>query len=146
MAILLNNPQVLKKAAAEINKNVGNERLINESDMDHVSCLGCIVREVLRLYPGAPLLLPHESREDVTIGGYNIPRETMVLVNVYQIHRDPDIWEEPEKFKPERFENRKSDGKFMIPFGMGRRRPRHARSRVDIRNSYSMFRLGKNNE
>ncbi|XP_078153471.1 (+)-piperitol/(+)-sesamin synthase CYP81Q1-like [Carex rostrata] len=122
MAILLNNPQVLKKAATEIDKHVGNERLIKESDMDQVPYLGCIMREVLRIYPGGPLLLPHESREDVTIGGYNIPRETMVLVNVYQIHRDPDIWEEPEKFKPERFENEKAEGKFMIPFGMGRRR------------------------
>ncbi|XP_078158785.1 (+)-piperitol/(+)-sesamin synthase CYP81Q2-like [Carex rostrata] len=122
MAHLLNNPQVLKKAAAEIDKSVGNERLINESDMDQVPYLGCIIREVLRLYPGAPLLLPHESREDVTIGGYKIPHGTMLLVNVYHIHRDPDIWEEPEKFMPERFDNGKAEGKFMIPFGMGRRR------------------------
>ncbi|XP_078166135.1 (+)-piperitol/(+)-sesamin synthase CYP81Q2-like [Carex rostrata] len=122
MAILLNNPQVLKKAATEIDKHVRNERLIQESDMDQIPYLGCIMREVLRLYPGAPLLVPHESREDVTIGGYNIPRETMVLVNVYQIHRDPNIWEESEKFIPERFENRKAESNFMIPFGMGRRR------------------------
>ncbi|XP_078165456.1 isoflavone 3'-hydroxylase-like [Carex rostrata] len=122
MANLLNNPHVLKKAAAEIDKHIGNERLITESDIAQVPYLGCILSEVLRLYTGVPLLLPHESREDVTIGGYNIPQGTMVLVNVYHIHRDPDIWEEPEKFKPERFENGKAEGKFMIPFGMGRRR------------------------
>ncbi|XP_078165461.1 (+)-piperitol/(+)-sesamin synthase CYP81Q1-like [Carex rostrata] len=122
MANLLNNPQLLKKAAAEIDKNAGNERLIKESDLDKVPYLGCILREVLQLYPAGPLILPHESREDVTIGGYNIPQGTMLLVNVYHIHRDPDIWEEPEKFKLERFDNGKAEGKFMIPFGMGRRR------------------------
>jgi len=122
MAYLLNNPEVLKKAAAEIDEHVGNKRLIEESDMAKVPYLHCILSEVLRLYPGGPLLVPHESREDITIGGYNIPCKTMVLVNVYHIHRDPDIWEEPEKFKPERFENGKAEGKWMIPFGMGRRR------------------------
>ncbi|XP_078165457.1 isoflavone 3'-hydroxylase-like [Carex rostrata] len=122
MANLLNNPQVLKKAAAEIDKHVGNDRLINESDIALVPYLGYIMSEVLRLYPGAPLLLPHESREDVTIGDYNIPHGTMLFVNVYHIHRDPNIWEEPMKFKPERFNNGKAEGKFMIPFGMGRRR------------------------
>ncbi|XP_078163874.1 (+)-piperitol/(+)-sesamin synthase CYP81Q2-like [Carex rostrata] len=122
MANLLNNPEVLKKAAAEIDMHVGTERLIEESDMAQVPYLHCILSEVLRLYPGGPLLVPHESREDVTIGGYNIPSETMVLVNAYSIHRDPDIWEEPAKFKPERFENGKGEGKWMIPFGMGRRR------------------------
>jgi len=122
IANLLNNPEVLNKAVAEIDKHVGKERLIEESDMTQVPYLQCILSEVLRLYPGGPLLVPHESREDVNIGGYNIPSKTMVLVNVYDIHRDPDIWEEPKKFKPERFENGKAEGKWMIPFGMGRRR------------------------
>ncbi|XP_078172814.1 (+)-piperitol/(+)-sesamin synthase CYP81Q2-like [Carex rostrata] len=100
MVILLNNPQILKKTAVELDKQ----------------------HEVLRLYSGAPLLVPHESREDVTIGGYNIPPGMMLLVNVCQIHRDPVIWEEYEKFIPERFENMNAEGNFMIPFGMGRRK------------------------
>ncbi|KAJ1698314.1 hypothetical protein LUZ63_006826 [Rhynchospora breviuscula] len=122
MSLLLNNPEVLKKAAAEIEKNIGNERLIEESDIAKIPYLQCILNEVLRLFPGGPLLVPHESREDVTIRGYNVPRGTMLLVNAYHIQRDPDMWEEPEKFKPERFENGKAEGKWMIPFGMGRRR------------------------
>lgn len=47
----------------------------------------------------------------------------MLLVNAYAIHRDPNLWEEPDKFKPERFDGGKSEEGFkMIPFGMGRRR------------------------
>ncbi|KAJ3704262.1 hypothetical protein LUZ61_007967 [Rhynchospora tenuis] len=122
MTLLLNNPQVLKKAAAEIDAHVGSERLIQESDMANLPYLHCILNEVLRLYPGGPLLVPHQSREKVTLGGYEIPQGTMLLVNAYHIHRDPSLWAEPTKFKPERFEGNVELAKRMIPFGMGRRR------------------------
>jgi indol-3-yl-methylglucosinolate hydroxylase len=90
MISLLNNSEVLQKVAVEIDEHVGNERLIEESDMAHLPHLQCILRRVLRLYPGGPLLVPYESREEVKIGGYNIPRGMMILVKAYQIHRDPD--------------------------------------------------------
>ncbi|KAJ1688254.1 hypothetical protein LUZ63_019644 [Rhynchospora breviuscula] len=122
MTLLLNNPQVLKKAAAEIDAHVGSERLIQESDMPNLPYLHCILNEVLRLYPGGPLLVPHQSRENVSLGGYEIPKGTMLLVNAYHIHRDPSLWDEPTKFKPERFERKAELAKWMIPFGMGRRR------------------------
>ncbi|KAJ3696510.1 hypothetical protein LUZ61_000215 [Rhynchospora tenuis] len=122
MSCLVNNPDILKKAATEIDKIIGKERLVEESDLPNLPYIHCIMSEVLRLYPGGALLIPHKSRKDVTIGGYNIPRGTMLLVNAYYIHRDTDTWDEPMKFKPERFENGKAEGKWMIPFGMGRRR------------------------
>ncbi|RLN38967.1 isoflavone 3' [Panicum miliaceum] len=74
MALLLNHPEKLKKAQAEIDAAAGTSTLINET---------------LRLYPPAPLLLPHESSADCKVGGYDVPRGTMLLVNVYAIHRDP---------------------------------------------------------
>jgi cytochrome P450 len=46
----------------------------------------------------------------------------MLIVNVYAIHRDPNMWEDPMEFRPERFEDGKAEGLFMIPFGMGRRK------------------------
>ncbi|KAJ3690429.1 hypothetical protein LUZ61_019593 [Rhynchospora tenuis] len=122
MALLLNNPDVLQKARAEIDAQVGNQRLIQESDLNHLPYLHCIISETLRLYPAGPLLVPHESREEISLGGYEIPKGTMLLVNIYQIQRDPQIWEEPIKFRPERFEDGRSNGKWMAPFGMGRRR------------------------
>ncbi|XP_006650627.1 cytochrome P450 81Q32-like [Oryza brachyantha] len=122
MSLLLNHPETLKKAQVEIDTYVGNSRLISVDDMPHLIYLQCIISETLRLYPAAPLLLPHESSMDCKISGYHISSGTILLVNVVAIHRDPIVWEEPSKFKPERFEDGKYDGLLMIPFGMGRRK------------------------
>ncbi|KAF0915076.1 hypothetical protein E2562_033192 [Oryza meyeriana var. granulata] len=122
MSLLLNHPKILKKAQAEIDITIGNSRLISTDDMPHLSYLHCIINETLRLYPAAPLLPSHESSTDCKVNGYHVPSGTMLLVNVAAIHRDPTVWEGPTEFKPERFEDGKSKGLFMIPFGMGRRK------------------------
>lgn len=122
MSLLLNNEDALKKARAEIDVRVGNERLVEESDLSNLPYLQCVVTETLRLYPAGPLLVPHKSSHECVVAGYNIPQGAMLLVNAYYIHRDHKTWEEPAKFKPERFENGIGEGKWMIPFGMGRRR------------------------
>nr|BAD27507.1 P450 [Lolium rigidum] len=122
MSLLLNHPAALKKAQAEIDASVGTSRLVSVDDVLSLAYLQCIVSETLRLYPAAPLLLPHESSADCKVGGYNVPADTMLIVNAYAIHRDPAAWEHPLEFRPERFEDGKAEGLFMIPFGMGRRR------------------------
>lgn len=125
LSLMLNNPLILKKAQHEIASQVGYDRLIEESDLSYLPYLRCIVYETLRLYPAAPLLVPHESSKMCVVGGYTIPRGTMLLVNVWAIHNSPDYWAEPEEFRPERFEGVEKDDeqikyKFM-PFGLGRR-------------------------
>ncbi|GLT69331.1 hypothetical protein SLA2020_414900 [Shorea laevis] len=71
--------------------------------------------------PAAPLLVPHMSSDDCTVGGYDIPRNTMLLVNAWAIHRDPKVWDDATNFKPERFECGEADAHKLIPFGLGRR-------------------------
>ncbi|KAK1294271.1 Cytochrome P450 71D10 [Acorus calamus] len=87
--------------------------------------LKAVVKEVLRLHPPAPLLLPRESMEDTKILDYDIPKKCRVIVNAWAIGRHPDYWEMPEKFQPERFLNNSIDYKGhdfqFIPFGVGRR-------------------------
>ncbi|XP_020095932.1 isoflavone 2'-hydroxylase-like [Ananas comosus] len=122
MSLLLNNPEVLRKAATEIDVRVGTDRLVEESDIANLPYLRCVFTETLRLYPGGPLLVPHESATELTIANYTVPQGTMLLVNAYAIHRDPAVWREPTKFKPERFEAGREEKGWMIPFGMGRRR------------------------
>ncbi|KAF7828668.1 cytochrome P450 81E8-like [Senna tora] len=120
LSSLLNQPELLKKAKEEIDTHIGQERLIDEPDLLKLPYLQNIISETYRLHPGAPLLVPHHSSNDCIIGGYNIPRDTMLLVNAWAIHRDPEMWSDPLSFKPERFEKEGEVNK-LIAFGMGRR-------------------------
>ncbi|KAF3630045.1 hypothetical protein T459_13026 [Capsicum annuum] len=104
LSLMLNHPETLKKAQAEIDERIGHERLVDESDITNLPYLRCIINETFRMYPGGPLLVPHESSDETTVGGYRIPGGTILLVNLWAIHNDPKLWDEPRKFKPERFE------------------------------------------
>nr|XP_043606258.1 cytochrome P450 81Q32-like [Erigeron canadensis] len=127
MSLLLNSPHVLIKAQAEIDSVVGCVRLVNEADLSKLPYLHCIIKETLRMHPAAPLLLPHESSKECSLGGYRIPHGTMLLMNVWALQNDPNTWDCPEIFKPERFEIKDNiakpkEGLTMMPFGSGRRR------------------------
>ncbi|KAF8377608.1 hypothetical protein HHK36_030990 [Tetracentron sinense] len=123
LSLLLNNPEVLEKAQDEIDLRVGQERLLDESNMAVLPYLHSIINETLRMYPAGPLLVPHESSEGCIVGGFNVPRGTMLLANMWAIHNDPKVWAEPKKFKPERLEGLEGrrDGFKFMPFGSGRR-------------------------
>ncbi|KAK6939681.1 Cytochrome P450 [Dillenia turbinata] len=123
LSLLLNHPQVLEKAQAEIDNHVGSGRLINESDLGRLPYLRSIILETLRMYPPSPIIVPHESSDDCTVGGYHIPRGTILFVNIWSIQNSPMIWADPRTFNPERFlgvEGARDGFKFM-PFGSGRR-------------------------
>ncbi|KAH9373587.1 hypothetical protein HPB48_014816 [Haemaphysalis longicornis] len=67
----------------------------------------------------------HRAEEDVVVGGYLIPTGTVVMANIWATHMDPDLWDEPEKFKPERFLAREGSAvidkpDYLIPFSTGR--------------------------
>ncbi|XP_074344085.1 cytochrome P450 CYP82D47-like [Apium graveolens] len=127
VSLLLNNPSSLKLAKEELDLNVGSHRWVEESDMKNLTYLQAIVKETLRLYPPGPLSGPREATEDCHIGEYYIPKGTRLVVNIWQLHRDPRMWSEPDKFQPERFleENKKVNVKGQnfefIPFSSGRR-------------------------
>lgn len=121
MSNLLNHPEILEKAKIELDNHIGQEHLIEEAEATKLQYLQNIISETLRLHPPVTMLLPHLSSHDCTIGGYDVPRNTMLMVNAWAIHRDPNLWADPMSFKPERFENGQGDIGGFIPFGMGRR-------------------------
>ncbi|KAL3729210.1 hypothetical protein ACJRO7_026328 [Eucalyptus globulus] len=122
LANLLNHPTILDKVKAEVDSQIDQNRLIDESDLSKLPYLLNIISETLRLYPPVPLLVPHCSSDDCIIGGFSVPRGTIVLVNAWAIHRDPEQWSEPTSFKPERFESGDDRvNRLVIPFGLGRR-------------------------
>ncbi|KAF9619590.1 hypothetical protein IFM89_007911 [Coptis chinensis] len=124
MSLLLNNPHVLKKAQEEIDLHVEPGRLLDESDVEKLPYVHSIVMETLRMYPPGPLMIPHEASEECIVGGYNVPRGTMLLVNLWEIENDPNLWNEPTKFVPERFLGLEGTrvGFKLMPFGVGRRK------------------------
>ncbi|KAF6138887.1 hypothetical protein GIB67_025616 [Kingdonia uniflora] len=124
---LLNNPDMLKKAQQEIDAHVGLERNVEEADITNFVYLQAVMKETLRLYPPAPLSIPHETLEDCVVAGYNVRAGTRVIVNLWKLQKDPSVWSDPEEFRPERFLTTHADVNFrgqhfeLLPFGSGRR-------------------------
>lgn len=125
MTALLKNPNVMKKVQCEVRNLFGDKDFINEDDIERLPYLKAVVKETLRLFPPSPLLLPRETMEQCNINGYEIKSKTIVYVNAWAIARDPENWEEAEKFWPERFIGNSMELKGnefeVIPFGSGRR-------------------------
>ncbi|XP_047147702.1 trimethyltridecatetraene synthase-like [Vigna umbellata] len=122
---LLRRPEIFKKATEELDRVIGRERWVEEKDIVNLPYVNAISKEVMRLHPVAPMLVPRMAREDCHVGGYDIPKGTQVLVNVWTIGRDPAIWDNPNEFQPERFLSKDIDVKGhdyeLLPFGAGRR-------------------------
>ncbi|GKV52464.1 hypothetical protein SLEP1_g59041 [Rubroshorea leprosula] len=125
MAELLRKPDSMRKAKEELDRVIGPNRKVEESDVEELHYLQAVIKETLRLHPPVPLLLPRNCIEDTHFMGYFIPKDTQLWVNVWAIGRDLDTWEDPLLFKPERFLDSKIDYKGqnfeLIPFGSGRR-------------------------
>ncbi|GJR32294.1 cytochrome P450 93A3-like protein [Tanacetum coccineum] len=124
LAELINHPNIMKKAVEEIDQVVGKNRILQESDIPNLPYLQAIVKETLRLHSTGPMIL-RQSTEDCTVAGYHIPANTTIFVNVWALGRDPNHWENPLEFRPERFEKNNLDVRgqhfHMLPFGSGRR-------------------------
>ena len=71
------------------------------------------ITELLRNASIAPLALPHKAVCDTSVAGYNIPKGVDVMVNLWAINHDPDFWEDPYDYKPERFLN--TEGELLSP-------------------------------
>lgn len=125
MAECLKNPEKMKKAKAELVQVIGKAKLLEEADVSRLPYLRCIVKETLRLHPPVPFLIPRRVEQDVEVCGYNVPKDSQVLVNAWAIGRDGTVWENALEFKPERFLESELDIRGrdfeLIPFGAGRR-------------------------
>ncbi|TKY46999.1 steroid 17alpha-monooxygenase or 17alpha-hydroxyprogesterone aldolase [Spatholobus suberectus] len=114
-----------EKAQAGVRRVYNSKGHLDETDLDQLIYLKCVIKETMRLHPPAPLLLPRESKERCEINGYDIPARTRVLINAWAIGRNPKYWTEAKTFKPERFLESSIDYRGtnfeFIPFGAGRR-------------------------
>ncbi|GAB6030775.1 hypothetical protein CHUAL_007623 [Chamberlinius hualienensis] len=117
-------PEIQKTVQNEIDSVVGRERQPSYNDRSNMPYTEATILEIHRKISHVPLSLPHRNIKDVQIQGYVIPKDTMIIPNLWAVHNDPNIWGDPETFRPERFIG--SDGKlvkteYVIPFSLGKR-------------------------
>ncbi|RWR84806.1 cytochrome P450 71A1-like protein [Cinnamomum micranthum f. kanehirae] len=125
MTELVKNPKVLKEAQDEVRRIIGRKNEVEEKDILQLLYLKLVVKETFRLHPPVPLLLPRETIRHCKTDGYDILPKTLIFINAQAIGRDPDYWQNPNEFMPERFMDSGIDYKGQhfefIPFGAGRR-------------------------
>ncbi|CAO2585755.1 Steroid 17-alpha-hydroxylase/17,20 lyase, partial [Lemmus lemmus] len=126
VAFLLHNPEVMKKIQKEIDQNIGFNCTPTFNDRYRLLMLEATIREVLRIRPVAPILIPHKANIDSSIGEYTIPKDTHVIINLWALHHSEKEWDQPDQFMPERFLD--PTGSHLItpslsylPFGAGPR-------------------------
>ncbi|XP_057972603.1 tyrosine N-monooxygenase [Malania oleifera] len=102
LAEMMNDPKLMEKATEEIDRVVGKERLVQESDIPHLNYVKACAREAFRLHPIAPFNVPHVALSDTTVAGYFIPKGSHVLLSRIGLGRNPKVWVDPLRFNPDR--------------------------------------------
>lgn len=123
MAELLKNKEAMAKLQEELEGEM-NSNSIKESNLSKLPYLNACIKETLRLHPPIAFL-PHSANSTCEVMNYTIPKNSLVMVNLWAMGHDPMIWDDPLSFMPERFLNSNLEFKGQdfefLPFGGGRR-------------------------
>ncbi|KMO93895.1 cytochrome P450 [Streptomyces roseus] len=120
---LAHRPDIEQEVLAEIDRVLGVRDTISFADVAHLPSVTRVLDEALRLHGVVTLM--RRATEPVTIGGYSLPAETEVLLSLYALHRNPDLYPEPDLFDPDRWlpEQRQARPReHEVPFGAGNRK------------------------
>ncbi|XP_078407104.1 cytochrome P450 2U1 isoform X1 [Cetorhinus maximus] len=118
------HPEVQEKVQREISTVVGESRPPSLKDKLHMPFTEATIMEIQRMTTVVPLAIPHMASETVDFKDYTIPKGSIVVANLWSVHRDPSMWEHPDEFNPSRFLD--ADGNIVkneafMPFGIGKR-------------------------
>ncbi|GAB6019174.1 hypothetical protein CHUAL_000793 [Chamberlinius hualienensis] len=124
MIYLTNHPEVQKKAQKEIDAVIGRDREPSYNDRSQTPYTVAMITEIHRIVSLVPMALPHRNMKEIKVLGYTIPKDTMIIANLWHANNDPKLWGDPENFRPERFIG--SDGRlvipeYFVPFSIGKR-------------------------
>ena len=120
--LLSTHPEVARRVEAEVDE-VLSGRSPTLADLKRLEYTTMVIEETLRLYPPAWVLERQSIAED-TVGGFTVPKNTIVGISPFMLHRNPALWDNPEGFDPERFSKARSAGRgkyHYLPFGGGPR-------------------------
>ena len=117
--------QRLRNEADEVFGPLGHAPVVDAPTLARLDLANRVMRETTRLHP-AGVLSPREAARDVIVGGYRIPRGTLILWSAHLAGRDPRAWGDPLQFDPGRFLTPSDDQKALadiawVPFGRGAR-------------------------
>ncbi|XP_010997363.1 cytochrome P450 2U1 [Camelus dromedarius] len=118
------NPDIQEKVHEEIERVIGADRAPSLTDKAQMPYTEATIMEVQRLNAVVPLSIPHMTSEKTVLQGYTIPKGTIILPNLWSVHRDPTVWEKPDDFYPSRFlddQGQVIKKETFIPFGIGKR-------------------------
>ncbi|XP_073306069.1 cytochrome P450 77A2-like [Primulina huaijiensis] len=125
---LIENPKIQSRLYEEIKSTVGENKKVDEKDIEKMPYLNAVVKELLRKHPPTYFSLTHAVTEPAKLAGYDIPTNANVEFFLPGISEDPKLWSDPEKFDPDRFFSGREEaditgvtGVKMMPFGVGRR-------------------------
>ncbi|CAI5682027.1 unnamed protein product [Oreochromis niloticus] len=123
---LIHHPEVQRRIQDELDRTVGDSRSPKLTDRGSLPYLEATIREVLRIRPVAPLLIPHVALCDTSIGDFTVRKGTRVIINLWALHHDEKEWKNPERFDPGRFLKSEGTGLTIpspsyLPFGAGLR-------------------------
>ncbi|CAL8107086.1 unnamed protein product [Orchesella dallaii] len=122
---LATNPVVQEKLQTEISSITADSRDVSVAHRSSMPYVQATIEEIFRMSSILPNGVQHQVLTDVNYQGMKLPKGTMVSANAFYIHYDPALWEEPTKFKPERFlvDNGKvfKKSEYVIPFSIGKR-------------------------
>ncbi|XP_036624326.1 steroid 21-hydroxylase [Trichosurus vulpecula] len=123
VAFLLHHPEIQRRLHEELDQELGpgvSGSPPNYGDRARFPLLNATITEVLRMRPAAPLALPHCTQKSSSICGFDIPKNTVIIPNIYGAHHDDSIWAQPYDFRPDRFLE-PEPSPLGIPFGCGAR-------------------------
>ena len=131
--LLARDPDSQDKIADEVEKATQNTNGLFEF-IQACPFTKNVIEEAMRLYPPA-YFIDRVNIEDDEYNGMFIPKDSNLLFSMYEIHRHPDYWEEPERFMPERFAegNAQKHSSHYFPFGAG--------PRMCIGNNFAMYEM-----
>ncbi|EFX88345.1 hypothetical protein DAPPUDRAFT_311474 [Daphnia pulex] len=101
--LVAKHPEHQKSVTQELDLIFGDsDRPVTAHDLTRLKYLECCIKETLRLYPSLPVVARYLT-EEVQVGDYTLPKGLTVLINIFMTHRNPEVYPDPDAFKPERF-------------------------------------------